>query len=316
MKGPRITAAVAVVAMLAGSLTFVTGCPPTNTTTSTITSTPVPITVALDYFGIRNTHWISQIGGESNARIQLVAVVRDEQQNLKTLTIPPEDTSGFAMDFFQVHALKHNMSPVIFAGDAVGSVTVYVVAYNVGKGAITKAQIDLISAWTGLDWSVLKTFIPDKELVGSYWHTWAPSEWASGLNQQGGDSNLAVWLRIGRRQLPDPAQQPALYPDLKITGLTLPTDARVSLGPYVYTDYYTTFTLRNSESFDLTVQWQAHSSVTGNYDGGTGVVRGNSQQPVSGHYHYSETGSRTITVTVSYNGTQLDTKSGTMTVWA
>ncbi len=38
-----------------------------------------PITIALDYFGIRNTYWMSLFGGGGLAKIQLIVVVSDEQ---------------------------------------------------------------------------------------------------------------------------------------------------------------------------------------------------------------------------------------------
>jgi hypothetical protein len=38
-----------------------------------------PITIALDYFGIRNTHWIPQVGGDPLAKIQLIdSIVRNK----------------------------------------------------------------------------------------------------------------------------------------------------------------------------------------------------------------------------------------------
>ncbi len=38
-------------------------------------SKPSPVTIALDYFGIKDTHWISQVGGSSLASIQLAVLI-------------------------------------------------------------------------------------------------------------------------------------------------------------------------------------------------------------------------------------------------
>jgi hypothetical protein len=141
------------------------------TTTPSILAESPPLTIALDYFGIRNTHWLSQMGGDQLAKIQLIAVVSDEKGTLAIW--PPQNIPNltFDMDYFQVEALKERMNPpVIFNGSATGTLVVYIAAYNVDKGAITKAQIDIISKWLGLpDLNRLKDVVPDRELVGYYW---------------------------------------------------------------------------------------------------------------------------------------------------
>ena len=100
--------------------------------------------------------------------------------------------------------------------------------YNISKGEITKSQIDIISKWLGFpDLNKLKDAIPDRELVGYYWQTWSPtSNWGIGGNYEGGDSDLKVWLRIGSGQMPEPAQQPALKPNVKIEDVALPLNAK------------------------------------------------------------------------------------------
>lgn len=218
------------------------------------------MTIALDYFGIRNTHWISQIGGDSRAKIQLAVLVRDGQQNLAAFTIPREPIPPFDMDFFQVKAIKDNMAPEIFTGSATSSLTVFVAAYNVNKGPITKAQMDILSKWLGLpDLNILKAAIPDRELIGYYWHTWSPSEnWGLGRHyDEQGDGDLRVWLRIGSDQMPEPAQQPVLKPNVKIEG-KLPTSVKARTA-FVYNASDFAFTLRNNESFEFPIYWHLES---------------------------------------------------------
>ncbi len=170
------------------------------------------------------------------------------------------------MAFFQVIALHDNMSPEIFTGSVTGSLTVLVAAYNVNKGPITKANMDILGQWLGTpEVGFLKSAVPDKELVGYYWHTWSPSEkWGIGTNYQGDPNkdNFIPWIRIGSRQMPAPVPKPVLKPNVGIKSLSLPPDARVSSG-FLVTSYYTTFRLVNNESIDVAVNWQANSSITG-----------------------------------------------------
>lgn len=215
-----------------------------------------PVHIALDYFGIKDTRWISQTGGESKARIQLVVQIRDEDKNLATFSIPPAGVQGFYMDFFEVIALDDYMSPTIFTDVPTGSLTVSIAAYNVNKGPITKAQIDFISMWTGTDWSLLKEWVPDRELVGTCWRTWSASdEFGVGRNYLLDDGNLTAWLRVGSSQeMPDPVSRPVLKPNVEIVG-ELPAQVRTR-GTYVYNPASFTFTLTNRESFQFPIYWR------------------------------------------------------------
>ncbi len=138
--------------------------PPTSTPTtpSTTTTTPVkspPITIALDYFGIRNTHWIEQVGGSTNAQVGLIVILSDSTGTL--MTWPPDpDSQTFPMDFFQVIPLKNYMggTPVLYTGVVSGTLSLRVIANNVNKDAITKAQIDAIKLLGGGDLTALKAF--------------------------------------------------------------------------------------------------------------------------------------------------------------
>lgn len=214
------------------------------------------IHVALDYFGIKNTLWMSQIGGASRAKIQLVVQVRDDDTNLATFSIPPAGVQGFYMDFFEVIALDDYMSPTIFADVPTGSLTVSIAAYNVNKGPITKAQIDFISKWTGTDWSLLKDLVPDRELVGACWRTWSASDdFGVGRNYLLDDGNLKAWLRVGSAQeMPDPVSRPVLRPNVEVVG-ELPAQVRTRTTFY-YNSARFTFTLTNHESFRFPIYWR------------------------------------------------------------
>ncbi|RLC63888.1 MAG: hypothetical protein DRI01_04405 [Chloroflexi bacterium] len=256
---------------------------------STPTPTPTSITIALDYFGVRNTHWISQVGGQTEAKIQLVVLIRDEQKNLATFTIPQEGVDGFGMDFFQVNALKDYRDPKVFTGTATGSLTFSIAAYNVNKGPITKAQIDAISKWTGADFSAIKDLIPDKEFVGSCWHTWSASEnFGVGSDYTLDDGNLKVWLRVGSNQaMPDPVPRPVLKPNVEIVG-KLPTDVRART-EWVYNEKPFTFTVTNHESFEFPIYWHLETDSNPGNEINWWIY------PTEGELSISGGGSKTIT---------------------
>lgn len=250
---------------------------PTPTPAPTLTSEPsIPlksphISIALDYFGIRNTHWIPQVGGDPLAKIQLVMVVSDEKQNLAVRTIPPEGIPGFDTDFFQVKAVGTYMDPVVFTGSSTGSLTVYVAAYNVNKGPVTKAQIDILGKWLGFPGlEILKSAVPDRELIGHYWHTWSPSSnLGIGRHDEQGEGDLRVWLRIWSDEMPASAQQPVLKPNVRIEGVKLPTGVKVRQPSeqFFFNTWHFEFTIANYESFEFPVYWHLESSSSPETEG-------------------------------------------------
>lgn len=300
--------------------------PPTEpTSTPMITLPPKPppttIAIALDYVGIRNTHWISQMGGTDKAKVQLIIIIRDDTGTLATWPPDPQSQT-FPIDFFQVISLKDFMggTTVLYKGPVTGTLSMRVVANNVNKGAISKAQIDFIRAFGGGDLTALKALIPDEELIGTYWQTWLPTNnWGIG-SQYNNDNpqdnvDLRIWGRIGlMNQMPPELPKPILKPNVEIQSVTLPSGAKKSIGPYVFTYYDTTFRLVNNESFDVTVNWQANSSATGNYDSGSIIVPKNSFVDVRRRYYYSTAGAIKIDYSIFYRGNEIHSLSGTLIV--
>jgi hypothetical protein len=278
-----------------------------------------PITIYLDYFGIKDTHWMSQIGGDELAEIQLFAIISDEQGTLAVW--PPQNVSNltFDMDYFQVESLQEKMNPpMIFSGTATGTLVVYIAAYNVDKGEITKAQIDFISDWLSLpEIEVLKDIVPDKELVGYYWQTWsASSGWGIGQRYDGkGEGDLRVWLRIGSDQMPEAAQSPILKPNVKIEG-ELPTNARVrATFDYHASDF--SFTITNYESFEFPIYWRLETSSNPDTEinfyiypiEGKQTVPGNGTTTVTAKYWFTTPGSYTWRYIAEYP------KGNTIALW-
>jgi hypothetical protein len=183
---------------------------------------------------------------------------------------------------------------------------------------MTKANIDTIKNLGGGDLSALKALIPDKELIGTYWTTWLPTnnQYANSLfGNDTSNADLKVWGRIGTpAQMPVSITQPMLIPNVKIESITLPTNAKVNSLFGNLLPSTTTVKVVNNESVNLTITWQANSSVTGNFDGGTVTVPKNSFVVITKSYYYYSAGPATITYAISHNGTQLDSESATMTV--
>ena len=220
-----------------------------------------PITISFDYFGIRDTHWMPQVGGDPRATVQLIVVVSDEKGTLAVWPPPSvQNLTTFDMDFFQVEALKDYTDPLIFKGSVSGTLAIYIAAYNLSKGQITKDQIDFISKMLGLpNLNKLQDAIPDKEMVGYCWHTWsALSDFGVGERYDDQGGNLAVWFRIGSEQMPEPVEKPVLKPNVKIEG-ELPTNVKARTA-FVYNASDFAFTLTNNESFEFPIYWRLETT--------------------------------------------------------
>jgi len=112
---------------------------------------------------------------------------------------------------------------------------------------------------------------------------------------------------------PAPKPAPAPPPDVSITSVILPSGVKVSGWP-IRTTYSTTLRVENNEWIDITVQWQAHSSVTGDFDSGSVNVPKRSYIEIMKDYYYNTAGPVLITYRVFYDGTELDSWSGSMNV--
>ena len=100
--------------------------------------------------------------------------------------------------------------------------------------------------------------------------------------------------------------------NVKIQSVTLPSSVIANSG----ISYPTTFRLVNNGSTSVAVTWQAHSSVTGNYDSDSVTVPANGYVDVTKNYLYTTAGPVSLSYTISYNGNQLDSWSGTLNVEA
>jgi len=269
-------------------------------------------TLAIDYLGVRDTHWLSQIGGEAHARVQFVIIVSDQTGVLSACTIPPEGAPGLDMDYFQVESVKDYLASEVYSGPVSGDLTIYVAAYNVNKGPITKAQMDVVSQWMDMpELTALEAMVPDKELIGCYFYTWSPQDnWGVGRHDEQGEGDLLVWYRIGNEQMPEPAAAPTLSPNITIEDVNLPDNVKVRQPSDVF--FYKTwpfeFVIANHESMALTCTWRLESTCKPETTVGSVIyptegqvtIPGNGKTIVQTQYWFTEAGSHDWKYVIEY----------------
>jgi PBP1b-binding outer membrane lipoprotein LpoB len=281
--------------------------------TPTPTPPPTPINVAIDYFGIKSTHQPAIYWAPNT--IQLIAIIEDG--NTTKQFAYPSSIPGVVLKDFSLQNLEEQ---IIFQIPSVGGyLKISVLAYSCEDKDTALAILKALQSYN----PNLSTFIQfyenlpqSKILIGYYEHTWYPTEnWGISQNEyKEANGDLTFWFRIWSNSRPTVIPPPLFVPDVKIQSVTLPSGAKTSSGPFIFTDYSTTLRLVNNESVDVTVSWQANSSVTGNFDSGSVTVPKNSYKDVTKAYHYTSAGPVTINYTIYYNGVQIDTKSGAMNV--
>jgi hypothetical protein len=294
--------------------------PPTSTPTSTHVSTPVPtptsstsesvpLSVSIDYF------WVGcAYGGD----VQLVVIVGDEQGggDSPSYLIPPGDTDYDMGNF----ALKNTGHQRVFHTASVqGALKINVLAYHRDN-----SQKDYLNALDMMEWyygsdsinmlrSLVENMPENDKLIGYYTYTWGPDEtWGIGQHSNLGTDGLRIWYSIWSNTDPGPMSQPSIEnPDVTIESVTVPSTIHVVNNMFPHT-----LRIRNNEECEMSINWQAHSSVTGDFDSGTANVPANSYIDVYKEYSYygMAAGSVELTYTISYGGVVLDTKSVTTVV--
>lgn len=87
-------------------------------------------------------------------------------------------------------------------------------------------------------------------------------------------------------------------------------------GWLIKTTYYNTLTLVNNEPIDVTVDWKVSFMQGGGYgspySGSVLVGKNGGIATIREDYYYMITGTETVTYTISYRGTELDSRSGTV----
>lgn len=321
----KLTRAMIIVTLILAMVVGLVGCtsisppppvttltpPPTPTDELAPTSTPPAIQVALDYFGIKDTHQPS-VSVAPN-KIQLYIVANDDKTKMEFSY--PSSGEGIPMEYFQLEDLGEQ---TIFHTSSVGDhLTISVLAYSCADKEATLSLGRALQAFEPSMGPLLDFYerLPQsKELIGWYEHTWyATEEW--GINQgkyeAEGKGDLRLWFRIWSNKEPEPISEPLFMPEVRIQDVKLPTNAKPG-----FMQYPITLSLVNSEKFDVPIRWEAYTSITGkNFDSGTDTIPKNSRRDIT-RYYYWEAGNRTITYTVYYyyNNAKLDTRSRTLNI--
>jgi len=277
-----------------------------------------PIQVALDFFGIKDTHQPSVYIAPN--RIQLYVVVDDGKTTPWRFSYP-SNNEGIPMDYFQLVDLDQS---TIFHTSSVGDyLRISALAYSCEDKEATLSLMRVLLAYEPSMGPLVDFYeaLPQrKELIGWYEHTWyAVDEWGTkqAKYEAVGVGDLRLWFRIWSNTEPAPISEPLFIPEVSIKDVKLPTDARPgSLFIIGSKQYPITLSLINNEEFDVPIKWEAESSITGEFDHGEAIIPKNGKQLDVTKYYWWEAGERTITYTIyySWNDAMLDTWSGTLNV--
>ncbi|MCD6599542.1 MAG: hypothetical protein J7L19_03110 [Dehalococcoidia bacterium] len=153
--------------------------------------------------------------------------------------------------------------------------------------------------------------------VGSYQNTWYPDEkWGIGQHEVS-DGNFLVGFSIWSDKKPSLIPEPLLLPDVTIELVDVPPQAKCSYG-FTNELYTNTLTIMNHESVDVqvdwSVDWDALCSDFEICDKGTVTVPADRDVDISHRYFYKTVGIQGVTYTISQNGRELDSWSGSIDV--
>lgn len=277
-----------------------------------------PIQVALDFFGIKDTHQPSVSFAPNTIQLYVVAYDGKTTWNYTY----PSNGEGIPMNYFQLEDLSQQ---TIFRTSSVGdNFTICALAYSC---ADKNTALSILTALEAYDPSIepLKDFyekLPQqKELIGWYEHTWyAVDEWGTkqATYEAQGSGDLRLWFRIWSNTEPAPIPKPRFVPDVKIVDVKLPTDAKPgSMWIIGSKQYPITISLVNNEEFDVPIIWEAESSIAGKFaQGQQATVPKNGKQLDITTLYWWQVGEYNITYTIYYywNNAKLDTWSGSLNV--
>lgn len=270
------------------------------TATPTPSSAPMPINVTLNCFGVKYAH-----GGN----VQLVVLVSDTCTENKLL-IPPVD-EGFSMGDFETKEI--NMR-VFHTPSAEGDLKMSILAYHRDQSKTDYlALIDMMEWYYGESINMLKQLVlsmpENDELIGYYEFTgYSDESWGIGEYDEVGVDDLRIWFSVWSDTEPHSISEPSLLPDVRIQSVSIPSQVK----SWSYPSH--TLTLVNNEEHDITVNWEVHSSVTGDFDDGSVTISGGAHRDVTKWYWYDRVGLVEITYTIFHKGTELDRWSGVLNV--
>ena len=292
-----------------GGCTTISSPPPATTPTLEPEPTPTPappLNVTVNYIGIISAHDQQDIW-DPDGEVQLVILITDGQVTSEPLLPPTKQ--GFKMGDFETKEINQRVFHTSSAGDYL---KISIIAYDIDSKTETLDLLSMLEVLGAPGASELKkiySLLPEEDdFIGYCERIWYPEEnWGIGQYNAEGIDDFRVWFSVWADTEPAPISKPHLLPDVKIQSVSIPS--QVKLWSWVSH----TLTLANNEEHDITISWEAHSSVTGNFDGGSAAVRRNGLD-IKKQYLYDKTGLVEITYTISYKGTKLDSWSGTLKV--
>jgi len=222
------------------------------------------------------------------------------------------------MHHFEVKKISKR---VFHTADLKGDLKLNILAYHRDQSRKTNLElINMMEWYYGDSINKLKNLVlsmPENDkLIGEYERTWYLDEPLGIKQYHETNDNLHVWFSLWSDIEPQPIPEPELIPGVNILSVNLPDNAkkRGQYETYVVKTYGTTLKLQNNETVDIEIDWLAHSSVTGDFDSGVITVPSRGSVEVSKGYSYETDGEREITYKIFYEGTELDSWSGTMVV--
>lgn len=299
--------------------------PPSHSTPSETPSPNPPLNVRIDYVGVKNAGGHDDLlPDDSNGEVQLVVVVADGK------TPTPEDQvfipltkQGYKMGDFEAIEINQRVFHTSSVGDYL---KVSIIAYDVDSKTQTLnllSALEMLGAPGAAQLRAIIELLPQEDdLIGCYQRTWYKDEnWGIGQYREVAQNtfandNFLVGISIWSEGEPPTIPEPSLLPDVKIQNVDMPSQVKQSNSGWFYWEWYTnTLTLVNNEPIDVKVDWKAYSSAKGEFDHGTAIVPADGKCDISRCYFYeNDVGPLELTYTVSHNGRELDSWSGTMNV--
>lgn len=275
------------------------------------------LNVRIDYIGVIAAQGKDDFD-DYNGEVKLAIVVTDGQVTEKWL-IPPAEGNVFDMGDFETTEINQRVFHTASIGDYL---KVSIIAYDIDSKTETLDYLSVLEVLgeilgvpgVGTIKQIYSVWPEEDDPIGYYQYVWKPDEnWGIGQYEAKGHDDLRVWFQIYSDIEPPLISKPSLIPDVNIQSVNLPSEVKRSSFPFLY--WYThTLTLVNNESIDVWVDWQANSSVTGDFAGGNVRVPANDCIIITEDYFYESVGITEVTYTISHNGRELDSWSGTVNV--
>jgi len=290
--------------------TVTVGSTPSPTPTPMYSPEPLPLSVRLDYVGV---------GCAYGGHVQLAVEVTDTNVGVPERHLMPPVEAAAVEDVGDFKVMRINQE-VFHTSAMKGGLSIGILAYDRDQ-----AKSNFLDWIAMMEWYYGESILPLKNLVeampendrliGWYDETWYPEEsWGVGNHTERGSDDLQVWYSVWSGAKPAPVPEPSLLPRVRIIDASIPSEVKQC--PWtICPEYKHSWTLQNEEDCDIDVNWQGHSSVTGDFFKGSATVPSYGMKTVGGSWSYRQAiGPATLTLTIYYRAKELDSRSDTVMV--